>query len=184
MLVNSNELAESYFDWMYHIVCDDGYYNRVSYKVLLNYLFNKDYIPFLEMDRNREVDGIGLRRDFALDCNVPIDLVETNFELKKCSILEMMIALSIRGERIMHDPSLGDRTGQWFWNMIVSLGLNHMNDREFNEQVCDLIIFNFLHNQYEPYGKGGLFTLTNCNVDLTSVEIWNQFMWYLNEIGD
>ena len=151
MTVNSNELTNSYFDWMYHIVCDDNYYNRVSYKILLDYLFKKDYIPFLEMDKNRESDGLELRRQFGLECNIPVDLIKTNLELKPCSILEMMIALSIKGERIMFDSFYGDRTGQWFWSMIVSLGLNHMNDRDFNYQMCDWIIFNFLNNNYYFY---------------------------------
>lgn len=38
--------------------------------------------------------------------------------------LEMIIALAIRlEEHIMDDPDIGNRTGQWFWDMIVSLGL-------------------------------------------------------------
>ena len=43
----------------------------------------------------------------------------------------MMIALAIRcEEHIMDDPDAGDRTGQWFWSMLVSLGLGSMDEPE------------------------------------------------------
>ena len=79
----------------------------------------------------------------------------------------------------MDDPLLGDRTGQWFWNMIRSLGLGGMYGNRFDIQEADYIIERFLDREYEPDGRGGLFTITDCEDDLRDVEIWHQLWWYL-----
>ena len=39
-----------------------------------------------------------------------------------------------------------------------------------------------MNREYEPNGKGGLFTIRGCEEDLTEVEIWYQLNWYLNTI--
>ena len=44
----------------------------------------------------------------------------------------------------------------------------------------DDVIKRFLDRDYEPNGKGGLFTIKNCRQDLRKVEIWYQLCWYLD----
>ena len=82
----------------------------------------------------------------------------------------------------MDDPRIGDRTSQWFWGMIVNLGIGAMNDDRFDEKYVDEVIERFLNREYEPDGRGGLFTVKNCDTDLRNVEIWYQLCWYLNGI--
>jgi hypothetical protein len=102
---------------------------------------------------------------------------------RPCTVLEMMIALALRCEEdTMDDPLMGDRTGQWFWRMIVSLGLGAAVDGRFNPKPINAIIERFLNREYEPNGKGGLFTIKNCEYDLRTVEIWIQLCWYLDSI--
>ena len=39
-----------------------------------------------------------------------------------CSVLEMMVALAICCEETyMDNPNIGNRTGQWFWNMVKNI---------------------------------------------------------------
>ena len=100
-----------------------------------------------------------------------------------CSVLEMMIALAIRcEEHIMDDPDVGNRTGQWFWNMIMNLGLGSMTDDQFDKRYAEQVIERFLNREYEQDGEGGLFTVKHCKHDLRTVEIWYQMCWYLDEI--
>ncbi len=110
-------------------------------------------------------------------------MISKYLDCRPCSVLEMMIALAIRlEEHIMDDPEVGNRTGQWFWNMIVNLGLGSMNDSRFNKLYVQNIIHKFLEREYQPNGKGGLFTIEDCRYDLREIEIWYQACWYLDNI--
>ena len=96
----------------------------------------------------------------------------------------MMVALAIRCEEtIMDDPQVGSRTGQWFWGMINNLGLGAMIDEKFDKNYVKEIVDRFLNRDYEPDGRGGLFTIRHCEDDLRNVEIWNQLCWYLDSIS-
>jgi hypothetical protein len=95
----------------------------------------------------------------------------------------MMTALAVRCEEtIMDDALFGNRTGQWFWGMIHNLGLSPMTDSNFDKEYVDEVITRFLNREYEPNGKGGLFTVRHCNRDMRTVEIWCQLSWYLDSI--
>lgn len=84
----------------------------------------------------------------------------------------------------MEDPDLGDRTGQWFWNMIVSLGLGGMSDTRYDANYVDMVIDRFLRRQYKRNGEGGLFTVEHHPQDMRTVEIWYQLAYYLDEISN
>ena len=83
---------------------------------------------------------------------------------------------------IMTDPDIGNRMGQWFWNMIVSLGLGSMSDSRFDAAYTDDVISRFMNRKYKRNGEGGLFTVERCKYDMRTVEIWWQMNWYLDSI--
>lgn len=142
-----------------------------------------DFTYQLAMDGNRFEDGIELRYRFGYENGYDSAMIVNYLDDSPCSVLEMLIALSIRlEEHIMDDPEIGNRTGQWFWNMITNLGLGSMDDRKFNENHVKNIVTRFLDRQYKPDGRGGLFRLENCHYDLRKVEIWYQACWYLDRI--
>ena len=58
-----------------------------------------------------------------------------------------------------------------------------MNDDNFDESYTRKVIYSFLNHEYEKNGRGGLFTIPNCQYDMRTVEIWTQFMWYLSIVG-
>ena len=176
--MNDLDLNTEYFEWMCGLVCNNRYTKTVSYRMLLTCLHNTDFTYTIPRDENRAEDGLDLRYRFAYENH--IENAEDHI-YGPCSVLEMMIALAIRcEENIMDDPSYGNRTGQWFWGMIVNLGLGSMTDDRFDEQFVDDVIFKLLNREYEPNGKGGLFTVRNCKYDLRTVEIWYQMCWYLD----
>jgi len=143
---------------------------------LLSYLHDVEFVYSIPKDANRANDGIDLRYRYAYDL-----LDDPRRELGgPCSVFEMMVGLAIRCESFMDDTAYGDRTGQWFWGMITNLGLGHMTDSKFDEREADVIIDRFLNREYEPNGKGGLFTVRNYDEDLRDVEIWNQLCYYLD----
>lgn len=155
---------------------DGGKYKQ--YSELLNYLYHTEYIWEYEMDENRAGDGLEFRNYFEMDNHISDARISG-----PCSMLEMMVGLSYRMEKdLMEDIIYGDRTPQWFWTMVNSLGLGHLDNRNFNEDIADEIIDRFEHHEYCPNGKGGLFTIDDNPYDLRDEEIWTQMCWYINSI--
>ena len=170
-----------YFDWMYDLMCDGRFAGRITYRQLFKALHDIEFVYFVPHDENRAEDGVALRYRYCYlhDCE---DL--EHYLDGPCSVLEMMVALAIRcEERIMSDPDKGDRTAQWFWSMIISLGLGSMTDYNFDEELVNDAIARFLNREYEPDGKGGLFTVRKWNRDARTAEIWHQLLAYLNTLG-
>ena len=173
-------IDKEYFEWMYSIVCDG---KRISYRKLLSYLHDREFVYSIEMDGNRAEDGIDLRDRFVYECYRGNSVVSDYLSDGPCSILEMMVALVIRcEEHIMDDPDIGDRTSQWFWVMIDSLGLESMDDIHFNKKQAEQIVDRFLNREYKENGEGGLFTIRNCRYDMRTIDIWYQMCWYLHNI--
>lgn len=179
-----NDLISDYFEWLYSIVEKKRRPDQVSFRKLLMHLHNIEFKYSILRDQNRAEDGMDLRYRYAISngysdsANTVMDILEG-----PCSVLEMMVALSIRcEENIMDDPNVGDRTSQWFWGMIVNLGLGSMTNDRYDRRYVDDVIFRFLDRDYDPDGKGGLFRIRQCDRDLRTVEIWYQLCWYIDSI--
>lgn len=178
-----DNLEGLYFDWLLSFVYDDQYFKRLSYRRLFEYLDLREFYYILPMDDNRCHDGIALRYRFGREKGIDEREIASVLDVRPCSILEMMVALSIRiEENIMYNADAGDRVGQWFWGMIVSLGLGDMNDRNFDIAKVNDILYAFLNRKYLPNGAGSLFTLEHPDRDMRQVEIWYQMQRYLGEI--
>lgn len=180
-----DRLNNEYFDWMYNIVCADRFAKDISYRKLLMCLHNTSFRYSVKRDSNRADDGVSLRYRFALSRGYDETLDHTihYYITEPCSVFEMILALAIRcEENIMDDTAFGNRTGQWFWGMIVNLGLGSMTDDQFDKLYVEENIERFLNREYEPDGTGGLFTISNCERDLRDVEIWFQLCYYLDSI--
>lgn len=174
-----DRIKSDYFEWMYDIVCRDRFSDKISYRELFTFLHDCEFVYFVPYDENRAGDGIALRYRYCVahDC----EDMECYLD-GPCSVLEMMLGLAIRCETIMDDPTKGDRTGQWFWGMIVSLGLGSMSDGNFNEWLVNDVITRFLNRDYDADGSGGLFTVKGFDRDMRTMEIWYQLLAYLNDI--
>lgn len=177
-----DDISNDYFEWLFDLVCEGRFSKDISYRKLLMALHNTEFTYCISMDENRAKDGEDLRYRFINSQGYDERYV-TAYLNNPCSVLEMMIALAIRcEENIMDDPKIGDRTGQWFWGMVTSLGLGSMTDSRFDKDYVNETIRIFLDRDYEPNGRGGLFTIKNCDQDLRDVEIWYQLNWYLDSI--
>lgn len=175
-----DRINNEYFEWMCDLVCHDRYAEDISYRKLLACLHSTEFIFVLPMDENRAVDGVSLRYRFAQwqEQEGLADYIQG-----PCSVLEMMVALALRCEEyLMYDPEIGERTGQWFWNMIVSLGLGSETDSRFDKRYVEDVLGRFLYREYEPDGRGGLFTIRNPRRDLCDIEIWSQMNDYIKSI--
>lgn len=171
-------IREEYHDWMVSMVDSEHICRR--YTKVLHTLDNRDFFSDIPIDSNRTEDGVDLRYRFGDEKGYPHPVIATELDaFSSCSLLEMMVALSIRMENMTEDPEDGNRTGKWFMGMIFSMGLDRYTDDKFNIADVDVIITNFNNHAYASNGKGGLFTLNHPPKDMRTVEIWYQMNWYL-----
>lgn len=177
--MTQDDIVNEYFEWLVHIAYDGE--EVVSYRKLLSYLHETEFIFIDPMDSNRAEDGLELRYRFA---HGYLHDDEAEYLIYgPCSVLEMMLALAVRcEENIMDDPLYGDRTAQWFWGMVTSLGLGGMYDKNFNFDKVEEVIARFLNRDYDTDGSGGLFTVKDSEYDMRKIEIWHQLCEYLNSI--
>lgn len=189
----SNEFAEeAYFMWLCSLVHADG--PDQSYFGLMNILHGIDFVSRVPHDENREADGVNLRYLFEKQCKE-----EYPYPRKCCTLLEMMVALSRRIEDdVMYDPAYGDRSADWFWEMIENLELDQYDDSydlyggyveygdgqwSFVDKIKD-VCYTLVDREYDYDGSGGLFPLENPNKDQRNVEIWYQMSAYFLENYD
>ena len=168
-----NKKWDSYIYWLMAIIAPGSEYEK-----LLLRLSQFDFVPLLEKDINRAMDGVELRTRYSEQRGESIDEIKD----KKCTLLEMMAAMTIRcEEQITINPSIGNRTKYWFGVMLKSMGLYHMTNRYYDESYVDHIIDRFSRRCYSPTGEGSIFTVSNPPADMRKVELWYQMMWYLDE---
>lgn len=180
-MTTSNIISNEYFNWLYNLACSDRYDEPISYKKLLSQLHSTIFRYSIQRDENRAEYGINLRRLFAYDYT-DIKCAD-KYLTGPCSVLEMMLALSIQCEEIMDDTAYGDRTRQWFWGMVTNLGLGDMSDNRYDKKYVSRVLERFLDRDYEADGRGGLFRIKNCADDLRDIEIWVQMLWYLDSVA-
>lgn len=180
--MSSGKIRHLYFEWLCRMVCvnEDQYQD---YRDMLHVLYEIEFTYGIPRDANREEDGFELRDRFV-DDNPDIDIRIMERALAwPCSVLEVLVALADRGEIIMSDPEIGDRTAKWFWTMIDNLMLGGMDNRHFDEAYVRERIDIFLQRKYAWDGsEGGLFVIDNPRKDLRKTELWYQMNWYLSSL--
>ena len=172
------DIGFQYLNWMISKVEKDAP-KDISFSKLLLHLNNIPFVYSNPLDSNRESDGLNMRWKFSCETGIPIDFVRHSVS-GNCSFLEMMVALAIRMESIMDNPAKGDRTSQWFWQMISNLGLGGLYNANYDENIVNNIINNFNNHTFSQDGKGSLFYMRYCDVDMRFVDIWTAMCWYLD----
>lgn len=173
----TSNIRDVYFSWL----CDIVRPMSGSYNLLLGYLDRVNFNYRIPPDQNREEDGINLRYRFGQEYGYD-DVTVCNFlDNRPCSMLEMMAALCIRCENIMEDLDVGVQYFRWFCVMLNSSRLVELTDDRFDVVIANSIIENLEARTYSSNGVGGLFTTNQPNVDMRTLEIWDQMCVYLNE---
>ena len=163
----------SYFGVLCSIL-DHAPYGRdtAQYSRMLWQLYNTEFKVSIPMDENRIADALEFRRTYSYgDLTQPVGM------------LEMMLSLANRIEvDIMHGTVEFDRTGDWFWAMIESLGLSDMTNDVYDETIVSDVLDRFMHRRYSRNGKRGLFTIHDSAIDMREQEIWYQASLYLTDV--
>jgi hypothetical protein len=166
-----------YFEWLLHWVCDSNH-PKDQYWSLLEHLFLREYTYTLIMDNNRERDGLSLRDMYNKTARKK-DILSSVEMSTPCSVLEVLIALSMRIESDILANDVGGRTSVWFWTMMENMDLHVMDGRRYDSYYINNVIDKFLDRKYGPEGQGGPFYIPYTTKDLRTVELWYQAMWYI-----
>lgn len=172
-----------YFFWLLKFVCDRR--EIANYKLVLEDLYLKDYRWTLEMDENLAGWGLYLRERYIDESPTGRRYAKIYGESdKKCSVLEMMVALCINMEdKIASNEDFGDRTSEWFWGMMSCLGLDIYDNDHYFEDEIDEILENFLDRKVQKDGKGGLFPQKVGRQKCQKTKnFWEQATNYLSEV--
>lgn len=171
-------INKRYFRWIRDNIYKSDF-RKSTYDSLLSYLHDTPFrFSSSTMDGNRYEDGISLRYRFGIKKGYSDSIIAANLDNRNCSILEMMVALSIRIENIMADSEHEDRTSDWFWIMIYNLGLAAFDDYNFDEETVSLIVQRFLDRNYADDGSGGLFVIPG-SIQMNKLDIWYQMHEFL-----
>lgn len=166
--------VNSYYIWLVDKVRDKCHAPE-EYSKVLTALFETRFLWRSDLDSNRAVDGLKLRKEYG-------ELMEKEGHLLylrgKCSMLEMMIALAIRCEsEIMGSPYEPDNSPTWFWTMVEGLGLNLMTNNKYDDSKMTIILSRYLN------GDERVRLFKTSTYDPTR-SIWNQLNDYLMENFD
>lgn len=185
-----DSLKREYFIYICNLVGIEEPNRDTTYWFLAKRLNSIEFYWTVPNDDNRATDGKNLRMRWldifenengrSVDSDTAGEVVSG-----PCTVLEMMIGLAIRCETdIMMDDDEGDRTKQWFWEMIRNLGLEDCSDDHISQKMGDTINYSIqiaLEREYDRYGHGGFWPLKWTKKDQRKVEIWYQMCAYLEE---
>lgn len=178
-----DSIENLYFNWLCDMVMIDTHTDTGdSYWLLAKKLHKREFVWVIDLDENRADDGVALRTEFEERERIYIGTALD----RPCSVLEMLVALSIRWDDIM-TPEVDDGHGipEKFWEMMSNIGLDKFSDDEyyplFGDEMIDDILDKLIARSYDFNGHGGLFPLKKRGKNQRRVEIWYQMMAYLDE---
>lgn len=155
---------------------------------LLQYMYDTPFTYTVWKDESRAVDALDFRAKYVEWRHLSeLEASELGPAEDKSapSVLEVLVAMCVRVEtRIMRNEEKGDRTAEFFWNIMSCLGIAHLNDNMFDSAEVEAAMQRLLNRTYEYNGVNGPFYIENPREDLRKVDLWYQFMWYLAENYD
>lgn len=176
-------LVDDYLAWIKWEVLDDDEYDIFNYQTLINKLFQIEFTYESLMDGNRAVDGLDLRYRFGKQKGLLETTIKANLAFLSCSVLDMMVALSIRTyEELTKDFPDPIPPSKIFWMMIENMHLIHQTDDSFDEKYVEQRVKIMLNHKFSRDGDGGLFRVKGIKRDMRSVEIWYQMQWWANSV--
>lgn len=130
-------------------------------------------------DENRAADGLWLRRVFADEIGEDERIICPAG--KKCSCLEMLVALARRIEYDIVAIPGEENVPKWFWMFMNNLGIGPHDDRISDRDYIFGRIKIWLDRKYARDGYGGIFVIKDPYFDMRRLPIWRQMNIVLNE---
>ena len=175
--------AKKYFEFLVEAIELDD--RTEQYSMLLEYLFEEPFIvdKHFELDEDRVENGLEMREKY-IDIYVSKDsrddfIREFDRGFKGgISVLEFFISLSEKMSEMLYFDS---HRNEFFWQIIDNLGLNCMDDGEFDQAIVDDILEKLFNRRYGRDGSGGgMFYVPNSKFNLTNLDFLRQAQIWLS----
>ena len=163
----------NYYIWLLDRIdmLQERYSNR---SLLLQHLFNTDYIFTLKEDEDRAEGGKNLRTMYSMEEGIFME----DIKIGPCSVLEMLVKLS---------SDLTENAGRndwyWFLTLLNNLSIDYYTDTIYDEEDIDDKLYFWMNRQYDRDGHGNIFKLKDNNgLDMRDMSTWSQMNAYLNQL--
>lgn len=156
-----------------------GYNQNDEFSTFLAFLFDVEFRPMHHMDSIRVEKISDMRDEYRYERGAWASSSEEFPPF--ATVLELLVSLSRSMEDVMSNHLYGDRTPNWFWMMIDNLGLTNMDNEHFDQEYVVKVLERWLKREFESDGIGSPFPLKHPPCDMTGVDIWRAFGWYMNE---
>jgi len=179
-----NKIQDLYFTWLGEKIDPEEHYSALNF-----YIHAWDFRWTIAIDKNRQVDGYYLRRQFLQEYEFSHRFAKEDFEdldFLNVSVFEVLVALTLRLEHELNDLSGITRFEVWYKQLLTNLDLDGLTNSVWmcNETHAKAIVWEvitrLLDRTYDRDGVGGLFPIKNAVEDQRTIEIWYQMMMYLH----
>lgn len=170
------DILNEYHNWMLDKMQANLPEHR-NYDLLLKQLDSIPFIVIHPLDENRNIDGKILREEFLEEEGISHNHIWHD----DSSVLEVLVALSMRIETEITGEPGNDHLDRWFWVMIHNLGLDYYRNNMYDPDKINEIIDIWLKRKYKSNGKNGVFPLQKTDIDQREIDIWYQMQLYLTE---
>lgn len=174
-------MDELWDDYLGYLIWRCHLEKKTYYSRLFEILHNIEFIYIIDRDDNRVSDGMDLRNNYYFPpCYGPE--LKYDFMNHWCSVLEVLIGLSIRvDDEIIGDP-FEEHPEEFFIEMIKNLKLDKFKDNiNYKEEDIIKIVDRWLNREFNMDGRGSPFPLKYDFRDQRKLEIWDQVNSYINE---
>lgn len=174
------DIERRYFEWLIGSI-DPRQIIGEDYQPVFDTLYFTDFrwTSHQKDDENRASDGLWLRRIFADE--IGVDERNVCPPEKKCSCLEMLIALARRIEYDILAIPGEENVPKWFWMFMNNLGLGPNSDARWVDGYVEQRLELWLDRKYAKDGYGGIFVIKDPYFDMRRLSIWRQMNIVLNE---
>lgn len=188
MLDYTKDTYKIYLDWLFDKIKGDYYEN------LLYELWKIEYKPDLELDENWVMRGLKLREEFSNGCNAKFNCPGYGRKVKDtkgCSVLEMLVSLSITAAESVGEGTQWTDPTDWFHAVIDNLGLSeatNSNSLLYKELIWREMENIMAHNVEKLGGPYNWFVIKKADlkkladsetVDFSKMDVWRQLLCWI-----
>lgn len=185
-------MRHEYFEWLVSKVTSPAVPADTQARIVLQVLrdIRIKGLPMAD-DEPRLEDGKQLRTNFMDDTGMAVHSYKDALEPGSgfCTVLELLVALSMRMDDIMRDPlDPCSSVPSWFWGMVSTMVGQPFYPCSYwalpaSTSTAAFVAessMKFLGRQYDPTGHNGNIFIDMSGVDLRAIDMWAQACHFMS----